>query len=447
MTQWSDMMPGMKSPAAQSSSQDMGSVIDNILAQNSGELTKLAEKAATPIAGGHASSVPLSMDPTPKEAGMAPLDHREVVGAGNAKAQGIGNTITGALNVISQVSTAMDNKKKVEIASSTQQLLTAQQAMDQAQQVLQSDPSNKDAQERVRHNQEIMGTILTGKHGKDIMKGFNIDYTNPASNKTLQHDAVAMGKARTEAADAFNKGTPKTMAPDTQAQAKYAAAVQEQKYKVEMARAMVPLISAQIREGGALTREQMKENAAVSLQQVKTQDAMDRLDKELAGRKDLQNNAYAHRLSEIAAEGNKQIKVFSAQLKIKDADPTELMKNFTAFDQKSTSTLSTLQKNISDGMQKRIQLAQTGADLGSLSTIDNAIKEDKAAFETFQNAVKSTKDYYSLQLTGKKYDDGSSAGSNNSDSNTNPQLGAASTWDQPTEDSDEEEQFFNPTNY
>ena len=444
MTSWNDMMPGMKSPAAQSSGQDMGSVIDNILSQNSGELTKLAEKAATPIAGGHASSIPLSMDPTPKEAGMAPLDHREVVGAGNAKAQGIGNTITGALNVISQVSTAMDNKKKVEIASSTQQLLTAQQAMDQAQQVLQSDPNNKDAQERVKHNQEIMGTILTGKHGKDIMKGFNIDYTNPSSNKTLQHDAVAMGKARTEAADAFNKGTPKTMAPDTQAQAKYAAAVQEQKYKVEMARAMVPLISAQMREGGAMTREQMRENAAVALQQIKTSDAMDRLDHELAGRKDLQDNAYLHKLSEQTHQANLEVQAFSEKLKIKDADPTELMKNFTAFDQKSTATMATLSKDIADTMQKKIVLAQTGADAGSQQTLDYAINQQKDALAKYQAAVKSTKDYYSLQLTGKKYDDGES--SSNTDSSATPQLGSAATWDQPTDDSDEEDQF-NPTAY
>ena len=223
MTSWNDMMPGMKSPVAQSSGQDMGSVIDNILSQNSGELTKLAEKAATPIAGGHASSIPLSMDPTPKEAGMAPLDHREVVGAGKAKAQGIGNTITGALNVISQVSTAMDNKKKVEIASSTQQLLVAQQAADQAKQTMdanapqqggQPNDAYTKAKEIYDHNTEIQGTILTGKHGKDIMKGFNIDYTNPSSNKTLQHDAVAMGKERLKAAEAFNKGTPQVQTDD-----------------------------------------------------------------------------------------------------------------------------------------------------------------------------------------------------------------------------------------
>src|SRR6266567_4288315 len=189
---------------AQSGMSDVSQQLDKIFSENTQELQKLAIAATTPVAGGHATAVPSSLMQPPTEFQGAPLDHREVVGAGNARAQGIGNSITATLNTIGAVRTTLDNKKKVEIASSTQQLVTAQQAADQAKQIMASNPDQnsdayKQAKEAYDHNTQIQGTILTGKHGKDIMKGFNIDYTDPSANKTIQHDAVAMGKARAAA--------------------------------------------------------------------------------------------------------------------------------------------------------------------------------------------------------------------------------------------------------
>src|SRR6266567_1014987 len=92
---------------------DASKLLEQIFAKNQGDLAKASISAATPIPGGHASQMPASMMQPPRQYQMAPLDHREVIGAGNAKAQGIGNTVTAVLNILGKTETAMQNKKKL----------------------------------------------------------------------------------------------------------------------------------------------------------------------------------------------------------------------------------------------------------------------------------------------------------------------------------------------
>lgn len=357
-------------PQMQSGPADVSQQLDAIFSQNSQELQKLAVAATTPVAGPHATSVPASLNRPETGFQGAPLDHREVVGAGNARGQGIGNSIVATLNTIGAVKNTMDNKKKVEIASSTQQLVTAQAAADQAKQIMAANPDQnstayKQAKEAFDHNTQIQGTILTGKHGKDIMKGFNIDYTDPSANKTIQHDAVAMGKKRAEAAAKFNEGTPTTMAPDQQAQARYQAALTQRKDQIETVRAMGPVWAAQLRSEGALNVESIR--AATDLRKAAVEAGAKLDEQTMKNYQDDKNNEARMALEQYKAASDRALE------SMKTGKPTDVLKEFneaqknyeTAIteNQKSRQALNNeLDKNPSSSRQIEIRRQLQGLD-------------------------------------------------------------------------------------
>ncbi len=403
------------SVASQSSGQiDPAAILTQILDSNKSNLKELAKKAATPIPGGHTGQMPLSMQQPQKDYQAGPMIPTQgIVGKGNARAAGIGNAIIGTTHTIAAVKTAMDNKKKVEIASSTQQLLQAQQAADQAKQQMdqtqdKNSPEYKKAAEQYQHNTEIQGVILTGKHGKDIMKGFNIDYTDPASNKTLQHDAVAMGKARAQAAtEAFNKGTPTQMKPDTQAIAQYQAAAAQQKANTEAVRAIIPLLSAQMRSQSVdkrtdalLTREQIHSNFQAGLEAAKSQDAWDRLNAQIKSRQDLAKTQFGYRMSEIGAEGTKEIQVFRQKLEDKTSDPMSRLKAYNDFQTESTTILANLTKTIGtlEGeKQTALLAAKSGLEKDALTkSFDLQINTSKQALTSYQALTDANTNLYKL---------------------------------------------------
>jgi hypothetical protein len=251
------------SPQSSNIASDTSQQLERIFSQNSQDLQKLAVAATTPIAGGHANAVPSSMM-RPDSPYTAPtLDHREVVGAGNARAQGIGNSVKSVASLLSNVEIAKQNKTKNEVASATQQLLTAQAGYDQAQQVLKQDPNNADAKAAMERNKASMNGILSNdKLRKQISKGFNIDFTDPQANKTLEHEGVAQGKKMAQDhldyAEQFNQKTPVQMGPNVIAQQQYAAALQQRKDQIETVRAMGPVWAAQLRAQGQLDTENIR---------------------------------------------------------------------------------------------------------------------------------------------------------------------------------------------
>ncbi|SRR6266567_91573 len=333
---------------AQSGMSDVSQQLDKIFSENTQELQKLAIAATTPVAGGHATAVPSSLMQPPTEFQGAPLDHREVVGAGNARAQGIGNSITATLNTIGAVRTTLDNKKKVEIASSTQQLVTAQQAADQAKQIMASNPDQnsdayKQAKEAYDHNTQIQGTILTGKHGKDIMKGFNIDYTDPSANKTIQHDAVAMGKARAAAAEKFNKGTPTTMAPDPQAIARYSSAMAQQKAKLDMMKDYMTFQASVYRSDRTVDAAKVREIGAGMLQTARFQQQQEMLNQRYAQAEKMRGEHFSDSVKLIYERAGAARQTAADIFKDKESDPLNM---YT----KTRTAASTYSKNaINDG--------------------------------------------------------------------------------------------------
>lgn len=418
---------------------DIAGLLDKVLAGNQANLGELARKAATPIPGGHSGQMPLRMDPTPSQPGQGKMIPTQgIVGKKNARAAGIGNAIIGTMNAVSAIGTEMDNKKKLAVASSTQTLLTAQSAMDQAKQILQADPNNKAAQDAVKHNTNVMNGILSDdKMRKAIAKGFQIDFTDPKANETLEHQGVAQGKQMAEKtlsyADQFNEKTPQTMTPNVQAQAELAAKQAEQKMNTEAVKAMVPMISAQIRAKamdnrteGMLDAAKLKAMHDSTVQQFKADQQWQRLQATLKGRQELAHTEYGYKLSEIAAEGTKEMNVFKAKLEEKQSDPASRLKAYNDFSVHSAATLANLQKTVGDLENQKA--LNSGQDKSVAASYNEQINMAKEHVKAFQDLIAGNKALFE-SYDGKQDSNGRNSVSNSSVS-TESRISNADTYAQ-----------------
>ena len=218
--------PGASMPSVQAQPGVSGDLIDKLIGQLSSSR--------------HELSMPASMtQPIPdfKPLGM---DDRQVVGKGNAKAQGIGNAITGVLSAIGSITTAEGQKKQLQIATDTQSLLKAQQGIDEAKDALKNNPQDPDAKAQLDHNNKVMNGILSDpKMRKAIGKGFAIDWTDPSGNNTDEHKGVAQGKkmaqhgiqSNGDYASQFGAALPKTNQVNPQTQAVLEAVQKQQELK------------------------------------------------------------------------------------------------------------------------------------------------------------------------------------------------------------------------
>jgi hypothetical protein len=360
-------------------------LLSNIFAKNQGDLAKASVAAATPIPGGHASQMPLTMQTGPRQTHPGQLDHREVVGAGNARAQGIGNSVIGVMNLIAGTETALDNKKKLEIASSTQQLLTAQQAYDQASQLYKQDPQNADAKAAMERNKGVMNSILSDdKIRKAIAKGMHIDFTDPKANETLEHQAVAQGKQmatqHSDYADQFNKGTPQVMQPNQQAIARYEAMKEQQKSNLESMKAMMPYFTEQLRSGTELQKADVE--GAVKLRVAATE-AQGKIDAQILKNKQSGiDNAAAMSLERLrGAEARLTASATAGDprniMKDFESASDEYLKHLEANQNERTSLNKELDSRISQSRQKEIR--------SQLQRIDDQDNTARLSFELSRN--------------------------------------------------------------
>ncbi len=414
-------------------------------------LAELAKAAATPIPGGHSGQLPLSMNPTPSVAPQAPLDNRQVVGRGNARAQGIGNAITGVMNAISGVSTAVDNKKKLEVASATQTLLTSQQAVDQAKQILQSDPNNQAAKDAIEHNMNIMNGILANdKTRKAIAKGMQIDFTDPSANKTLEHDGVAQGKEMAKKslsyAEQFQEKTPTTMQPNVQAQAQYQAAMKEQEFQTKAMQAFIPLIRAQMaaqtaenRDKANLTKEQLRQDHEDARAYQKSEDAWRIASDKIQAQAQRDKTQFGYKLAEQTHAASLSFQKFRQELQFKSTDLIALSKANNEF-QTSTATREAAFAATLTSLQQARQDAASGdkgkgikPDPTQAAAIDEQIKTLKEAQANFKSYKDNATKMYN-KMAGVTSD-----GSNSSSANKST-LGSASPYlDEPTDESIDED--------
>lgn len=290
-------------PSSSNEGVDAGQVIEKLtgFGHSPQEMQALASAAATPIAGGHSAQMPPSLMYQPKEWQDTPMDRREVVGAGNARARGIGNAITGLLNTVGRYETNHENKKKLQIATDTQTLLTSQAAIDQANQILKNDPKNAEAKAAIEHNQKIMDGILSDdKTRKEIAKGFHIDFTNPQANNTIPHQGVAQGRemAKKSYSQQFAEKTPQVMQPNTIALAKYQQALEEQKMNQSMAGHILQYLGAAERAKATVTAQELRNQAEMSKERFQAQKMGELLDKKQEMMEKMESIKHKNKLSE-----------------------------------------------------------------------------------------------------------------------------------------------------
>ena len=194
-------------------------------------------RAMTPVA----QRTPMSMQgfyqPPVQRPGPVQLDERPVVGAGNARGQGITNTISASINALAQFKAAHDEHKQAADANKVATYIDATNKLQQAQQMFQqlapNDPQRAELQKVISSNSSlIQGMSSDPKFVKTLEKGFNISLTDPSQNKTPDHNIVKRGLALFQSqrqqplspqaaqgvAQRFQQSQPMGLGPNVQAQ-------------------------------------------------------------------------------------------------------------------------------------------------------------------------------------------------------------------------------------
>lgn len=243
------------------------------------------QKALSPIAQAAPLQMPSSLTRPIPMPGPAPLDRSPVVGAGNARAQGIGNTISASIGALAQFKAARDQHKQEADATRVQRFIEAQQAMSTADQVLAGDPKNAAALEAKKHNQDVMnGMLQDPKFVKTMEKGFNISLTDPSQNKTPEHGIVQRG------IDLFKKKSQQPFSPEQ-------AAAMSQKLQAAQPTRLAPNVMAQ--QALQMRQEQAKSQLDAYKERVSLAKSM----MESTGKLDVER---------IKATGQMQIAMFNA---------------------------------------------------------------------------------------------------------------------------------------
>lgn len=439
---WPSFNSGIQSNAG----QNPASIIDELskAGHSPEQMQQLAAKAATPIPGGHSNAIPNRLQPNQSGFTPAPLNHNPApVGKGNARGQGIGNAITGVLNAVTGVTIAESNKKQLQVATDYQTLLTSQNAVDQAKQILTNDPNNQAAKDAIDHNKKIMDGILSDpKTRQAIAKGTKIDFTDPKANETPDHKAVQQGqemaKKSLSYADQFAAGTPQTMSPNVQAQAQYAQAQAEQKTQAEMTKTLGTVLSSIYRSdtmSNNVDKQQAGANARTALKS--QSDYLLNIRKALESEK-LVGMRYSNESKLIAQRGAQTVKDAHEIMDLKNQDPTTQL-------EKSTKVLSEMQR-------------VSGAYQARLSAIDNAISSEsinkKSGWDERVTELRTEKDHMTelMRQQDKTYGDTKNyfdslklkGGASNgpSDSNTDPDA----DYDESGSDDPNDPSFYDPNN-
>ena len=366
---WGSFTPQATVPTIPSStSVPTSDPISTLIAQMGAPVTeKEIQAATTPIAGTHAAQLPSSMTTPITPHQDAPLDYRPVVGAGNARARGIGNTVTAVMNGLGRVVTAEAQNKQNQIRDSATKVITSQQAIDEAQQQLDMAMQSGDTttvakmKDIIQQNTQARDAIFADpKMRKALVKGFNFNYVDPTQNKTTEHaavqEAIKGAKTRQEkiaaikalqakqntaagaaAGAAYAKAQPQGLAPNTQAQMQVQMKMAAQKNMVDSIRALAPVWSAQTKAGADLTIADKKAQVALRVAAVNNASA---IDKQLLVNKQHQiDNAAARSLALYKAHLDAWVK------SIDTADPANIMKNFGTASSAYQTQISDIQKS------------------------------------------------------------------------------------------------------
>lgn len=372
------------------------------------------QAAATPIAGPHAAQMPSSLTTPITPHQDTPLNTRPVVGAGNARARGIGNTITAVMNGLGRVVTAEAQNKQNQIRDAATKVMEAQQAVDQWEQQARMTTDPKQAAyfqkqaEEARNTRD--GVFADPKMRKALVKGFNFNYTDPTQNKTTEHAAVqealkglktkqekiaAIKELRAKqnaaagatAGAAYAKAQPRGLAPNVQAQMQLQAKMEQQKNYLESLKALAPVFSARIKAGADMNKAEMESQVKLRVAAV---DYQRDIDKQL-----LENKQ--HDIDNAAARGLAKYKA-SLDAWVKQIDttkPSDIMKGFETAGKDYQTQLTDIQKS-RQALNAEIDKKPSASRVIELRRQLTALDAQQATATNAFNAASS----YAAKMTG-----------------------------------------------
>jgi hypothetical protein len=400
-----------------SSGGNAGDIASSILGKAPQITNEDITRALSPTLERTPMQMPSAFTTPNPQAGPAQMDNRQVVGKGNARAQGIGNAVSATTRAVTTFVNARRNNEQRQNATKVARLMQAQQGKDQAAQLMQTmkgtDPGFQAALQSYNKNDEIVKTMLSDpKFAKVVEKGFQISLTDPSQNKTEHHAAVQAGidmfnKIRgkqqqqqqvtpaqaAQMAQRFQQQMPTQLAPNQQAMARLQILQQQQKMYSDIARTVLPSI---IRAEGAQRTEQMRGMVELQKQQ-NTNMEWDRRNA-LVYKEQMAKMDQEHQLSvsRLYTEASLRIKTEQARLQMEGQDPAKV---FHASDESArtwSSAIASQQTSLdtakaslaaaqSDGKHDDKTLASMQADV---TVRENELEQSRRQADYYKNFYK-----------------------------------------------------------
>lgn len=409
------------SPAGGMSLDALKNLVDPIPAS-------LVQAATSPIAGSHAQMVPSNLS-TPVAAHQdRPLNQQQVVGRKASTIKAVGNAVTGATNALGAIVTKQTQIKQNQIKDAATKVIMAQQAIDEAKQAHDAAIANGDAataskmQAVIQQNQQARdATFSDPKMMKALQKGFDISYTDPASNKTEEHAAVqaAMKDAKTFAEKkaamqayqqqqnqqrgaamgaAFEKSQPQALAPNTQAIQQLGIAQATQKLQAQTQKDWMTFQASVYRSDRTVDAARMRELGSGMLQSQRLAGQQLMQDQRFAQAEKMLGERFNDQTKLVYLHGAEARKVANEIYTDKEADPlTMYTKTRTASDKYQQSavsagdTLVALQNarmvQYVDGKGNKIKESEVNQN--AVKSIDMQIELVKGAISNYQANAKN----------------------------------------------------------
>lgn len=371
---WQEAQPGWSVPVsapaqATQTGPDIGQLIQNIAQPVN---PQLIQAATTPITGSHAAMVPSSLTTPVAPHQNMPFDTRRVVGRGNARRQGIGNAFTGAINALGQIVSKEAQLKQNGIRDAAQKVIISQQAIDEAQQQLDMATANGDTatalkmKDIIAQNTHARDAIFADpKMRKALVKGFDISYTDPGSNKTEEHAAVqeALKNAKTwqekreimraqqqkqqeaagaQAGAAYAKSQPQGLAPNT-------SAIQQ----LQIAQANQKVQQAALKDYLTFTASIRRADATVDAARVREMGSSMLQAQRLGFQQDMQQQRFAQAEKLLGERFDNQVKLLGMRM----ANARQLAKDIWQDKEADPLTMYTKTRKASEEYQKSMQSA------------------------------------------------------------------------------------------
>ncbi len=427
--QWGSFQPQQQAaPTVPSANTEANGPINQLLSQLGQGVNPSDIKAAlAPIAGAHTVQMPSNFQTPVQPFQPTPMDRTPAVGAGYARAQGIGNAITGAMNVLGSVVTAEKQNKQNVLRDAATKVITSQSNMDEAQQQLEMARKSGDTetalkmQQIIEQNKKVMGTVFADKKLRnDLAKGFNFNYVDPSKNKTEYHAAVseAIKNAKTHqqkieavkalkekmntgaasnAQNAFMASQPQGLAPNTQAQTQLQMKMEQQKNIGESIKALAPVWSAQIKAGSDLDRAKMQAQVQLRVAAVN-------------GQKDIDKQLLVNKQHSIDNQAARSLAAYKAHLdtwihSVDSANPEIIMKDFQTAADSYQKNLSAIQQRRDDINKELDKVSASYGSNAASRTIElrrelESLDQQRAAATTSLNSATQ----YAAKMTGMNVD-------------------------------------------